>query len=193
MTDLDSLLSFVRFTHEAHKVERVARIPGTERYANMVEHSYQLTLLAWWFIEKEKLPLNKELVLKYALIHDIVETYAGDTYFYDTEAIATKEKREHDARNKIAALFPDFPELTSLIDSYETKSDAESRFVYALDKLIDPLNIYLEDGKLWKEKGVTLEMLDKNKRMKVALDATVANYYDALYTQVCAHAKKLFS
>jgi len=192
MSNLDSLLNFVRFTHLTHKVERVARIPGETRYANTVEHSFQLTLLAWYLLEKEKLPLNTDLVIKYALIHDLVETYAGDTYIYDEASKETKEKREHEAQERIALEFPEFESLHTLIKTYETKQDPESRFVYALDKLVDPLNIYLEEGKLWREKNVTLEALLKNKTEKVATDPTVAKYFEELTTLLREKRDSLF-
>jgi len=180
MTPLESLLQFVRFTHLSHKVERVARIAGETRYANMVEHSYQLTLLAWYLIEKEKLSLNKDLVIKYALVHDLVETYAGDTYAHGTEGKETKALREHEAQERIASEFPEFKDLHAYIETYELKQDPESRFVYALDKLIDPINIYLEDGKLWHEKNVTLQEVLDYKTEKIAVDALVTRYFEEL-------------
>ncbi|KKS83434.1 MAG: Metal dependent phosphohydrolase [Parcubacteria group bacterium GW2011_GWA2_43_11] len=182
MTPLEYLLQFVRFTHLTHKVERVARIAGETRYANTVEHSYQLTLLAWYLIEKEKLPLNKDLVIKYALVHDLVETYAGDTYAHGTEGKDSKVLREHEAQERIALEFPEFSDLHEYIQKYETKLDPESRFVYALDKLIDPVNIYLEDGKLWHEKNVTLQEVLDYKTEKIAVDPTVSKYFAELVT-----------
>jgi putative hydrolase of HD superfamily len=182
MSPLDSLLQFVHFTHLTHKVERVAHIPGETRYANTVEHSYQLTLLAWYLIEKEKLPLNKDLVIKYALVHDLVETYAGDTFIYDMEHKETKVQREHEAQERMASEFPEFPELHACIQAYETKSDPESRFVYALDKIIDPINIYMDNGKIWHEKKITLQALLHYKTEKISVDPTVAKYFAELVT-----------
>lgn len=182
MTPLQSLLQFAHFTHLTHKVERVARIPGETRYANTVEHSYQLTLLAWYLIEKENLPLNKDLVIKYSLVHDLVETYAGDTYAHGTEGKDTKVQREHDAQKRIALEFPEFNDLHAHIQAYETKQDPESRFVYALDKLIDPINMYMEDGKLWHEKNITLQEVLDYKTEKIAVDPTVSKYFAELVT-----------
>ncbi len=189
---LEQLLDFVRFTHLTHQVERVARIPGTSRYANTVEHSYQLTLIAWYMIETEGLSLDRDLVIRYALVHDLVETYAGDTYFYDTRAEATKREREHAALERIRQEFPGFDALTHLIEGYEAQADAESRFVYALDKLIDPLNIYLEDGRLWREKGVTLAMLLAKKEKKVRSNETVTRYFAELKALLEEREHELF-
>ncbi len=190
--DLQQLLSFVEFTHLAHKVERVARINGMDRYANMVEHSYQLALIAWYLVEKEGLALNKDLVLRYALVHDLVEVYAGDTYFYDSEAAKTKEKREQEALRTLKKTIPEFKELHETISEYEKKNDSESRFVYALDKIIDPLNIYLEGGKLWHEKKITLPMLIEKKVNKVKLNPTVQEYFDTLVEQLKEQEAQLF-
>lgn len=180
MTPLESLLQFVHFTHLTRQVVRVARTPGETRYENTVEHSYQLTLLAWYLIEKEKLPLNKDLVIKYALVHDLVETYAGDTYIFDTKGKESKAQREHDAQKRIASEFPEFNELHTLIQAYELKQDPESRFVYALDKLIDPISIYMENGKLWHEKNITLQSMLDYKTEKIAIDPTVSKYFEEL-------------
>ncbi|KKS39158.1 MAG: Metal dependent phosphohydrolase [Parcubacteria group bacterium GW2011_GWD2_42_14] len=192
MTPLESLLQFVRFTHLTHKVERVARIPGETRYANTVEHSYQLTLLAWYLIEKENLHLDKDLVIKYALVHDLVETYAGDTYAHGTEGKENKALREHEAQERMASEFPEFKDLHAYIEAYELKQDPESRFVYALDKLIDPVNIYLEDGKLWHEKNVTLQEVLDYKTEKIAVDATVAKYFEELVVLLRKKENTLF-
>ena len=186
MVSFETLLDFFRFTHDAHKIERVARIPGEKRYATMVEHSWQLALFAWYIIENEKLQLNKEKVLMYALVHDLVETYAGDTYLYDPEGLKTKEIREHEALMRIKSERQDFEALGEYIAAYEKRADAESKFVYALDKLIDPINIYLEDGLLWQEKEITLAMIVEKKQGKVTMDPTVA----ALFAMVVAKLKE---
>ena len=182
----------MRFTHDAHRIERIARIPGEKRSATMVEHSWQLALLAWYIIDTEKLSLNKELVLKYAIAHDLVETYAGDTYIYDETAKATKEKREEEALTKIKTNISEFPGLATTIEKYEKKQDAESKFVYALDKLIDPLNIYLEGGLLWHEKGVTLDMLLSYKLKKVSSDKNVERIFLALVEKLKSEEADLF-
>lgn len=187
MSPFDRILDFLRLTHAAHKVERVARIPGESRYATMVEHSWQLAMLAWYIIDTEKLPLNKERVLTYALAHDLVEAYAGDTYIYDEAGRASKHGREKAARDRIAAEHPEFTDLVDTIDRYEKREDEESRFLYALDKTIDPLNIYLEEGLLWREKDVTLEMIRENKEEKIR---SYPLLYDLIYTELWARLQE---
>lgn len=189
---LTRLLSFFRFTHHLHTTERVARTPGTNRYSNTAEHTFQLALVAWYLLDAYRLPLDHEKVLKYALAHDSPEAYAGDTYIYDAPARAQKERREREARARMADEFAEFPELHEAIETYERKEDPESRFVYALDKLVDPANIYLEDGKLWREMRVTLPMLLAYKEDKVRLDDTVRALFDALVVELRRREPELF-
>lgn len=43
---------------------------------NDTEHSYNLTITAWY--SAQQFPkLDKDLIIRYALVHDIVEAYAG--------------------------------------------------------------------------------------------------------------------
>ncbi|MEI6887489.1 MAG: HD domain-containing protein, partial [bacterium] len=155
---LTKLLSFTKFTHSFQKIERRIFATGLNRNENDLEHSGQLALVAWYFIDSSKLKLNTEKVIKYALAHDLVETYAGDTYFYskDKKIQESKVQREKNALVRIKKEFPDFKEIEKIITKYEEKSDPESRFVYALDKIIPVLNIYLDEGRSWKRDNVSL-------------------------------------
>lgn len=191
---LQKLLGFAKILNELQKVERVIRVPGSERWENDVEHSYSLAMLAWYIIESEHLSLNKEKVLCYALAHDLVEAYAGDTYLYseDKEFLASKIERERLAAERLAKEFPEVPEIHAAIRGYVTKEDSESRFVYALDKIEPVIKIYLDDGRTWKEKKVTLEMVYKSKKDKVALSSEIQPYFDEFMELLRKEEKKLF-
>lgn len=194
-TKLTGLFDFVEFTHEFRNVFRVARASNADHFENDVEHSYQLAMVAWYLIETEKLNLNKELCFMYALAHDLVEIYAGDTYIFDTnkDAHLSKKQREKEGLEKIGKRFPHFKSLREIIERYEEKKDDESKFIYALDKLIPPVQIYMEKGKLWREKGINLEQIIENKAPKVALSKPVDNYWQELVKRLADERKELFS
>ena len=160
-SSIEKLLSFTKFTHSFQKIERRIFATGLKRNENDLEHSGQLALVAWYFIDSSKIKLNTGKVIKYALAHDLVETYAGDTYFYskDKKLQESKKQREKDALERIKKEFPDFKEIEKIITKFEKKSDAEARFVYALDKIIPVLNIYLDEGRSWKRDSVSVEMI----------------------------------
>lgn len=189
---LDQVLSFVSLMNLANKTERVGYVPGLDRDINVVEHSYQLALLAWYLISSNNLPMNKDLAIKYAIAHDLIEAYAGDTYMYDEAALKTKHDREEKARERIEKEYPEFQDIHECVSAYESRKDPESIFVYALDKLIDPLNIYIDNGRLWKERGDTLEKTLAVRMGKAALAPEVAPYLEALIGKLKEREVELF-
>lgn len=178
---LRSLLDFVRFTHLFQKVERIVLADGQNRWENDAEHSYQLALVAWYLVEHNKLNLDLNKVIKLSLVHDLVEAYAGDTYIYDKQAVLDgKQKREAEAAQLLKESFSDFSSIHDLIAEYEARKTLESRFVYALDKLLPILNIYLDGGRTWQREKISLEQLLKAKTDKIATAPEIVPYYEEL-------------
>ena len=191
---IEELADFAALLNALRRVKRVIRANGEKRWENDVEHSYQLAMLAWYAIMALKLPLNLEKVLRYALAHDLVEVYAGDTYLFSTDEKHKngKQGREEKARRRLIKQFPELSPLHEAILAYQEKTDAESQFVYALDKLQPLLNIYLDDGRTWQEMEVTLSMIDEAKREKVKLSPIVKKYYDQLIDLIKERKEELF-
>ncbi len=178
---LKNLEQFTSFLHRLPQVKRFTHRPGETEPMNTAEHTLELALLCWYIMECEALELNSDLVLKYALAHDLVEAYAGDTPAYDTEGQTQKATREHKALQRIEKEFKEFPELIQIITDYEEKSDKESVFVYAVDKLIDPLGVSLETGTThWKKHGVTYNDMRTYKDTKISQHATIQSYWEEL-------------
>ena len=180
---LEELFEYMTMLNAFRRVERVMRVSGTDRMENDQEHSYELAMMAWFLIDSEKLSLNRDLVIKYALVHDLAEVYAGDTYVFskDPDELASKEHREQEARERLAEEFPQFNELHRLMEAYERREDKESRFVYALDKIHPAIDIYLDEhGWMYREKRVTWKMLMDQKKEKVALSPEAKPYFDEL-------------
>lgn len=191
---LGELLRFSALLDRFRHVERVIRIKDSDRWENDVEHSYFLAMLAWHIVESDDLPLNRDLVFRYALAHDLAEAYAGDTYIYsdDKSHLKSKASREQGARERIRKEFPEFPELHEIMERYEQREDAESRFVYALDKIQPVIQIYLDGGRTWKEKRVTLRMLVENKQDKINLSPEIRPYFDELVELLGQESGRLF-
>jgi putative hydrolase of HD superfamily len=188
----EQLIDFVNFTHEFREVVRVARSPYGKRFENDTEHSYQLAMVAWFLVEQDKLNLNKELCLMYAMTHDLVEVYAGDTFCFDKNRVSSQHQREIQALIQIKKRFPKFKNLGKTIQNYEKRKDKESRFIYALDKIIPPIQIYLEDGRLWHEKKISFEEVPENKNKKIALSPDIDKYWQELLKEFIKNKKKLF-
>lgn len=181
--DIHRLLELQKLLASFSQVERMNHRQHAGMFVpeNDTEHSYNLAMTAWylaqWFPE-----LNKNLLIEYALVHDLVEVHAGDTYIYGSkEDIASKAAREADALNKLKADWSDFEDMSKTILAYEGKQDAESKFIYALDKLMPIMMIYIHDGYTWKKEGVTVDMLHEAKIEKVKLSPEILPYFEQLH------------
>lgn len=191
---MDKILKFVEVLNEFRKVERTIYIRGGDRRENDSEHSYQLAMLAWYIAEADKLPLDTTKLIRYALLHDLVEVYAGDTFIYaDQEHLDSKDTREKDALLRLRTELPEAGGFWDCIDAYEKREDAESRFIYALDKVYPLISIYLNGGREWKEWNVTLEMLFENKADKVAFSPEIEKYFHELITLLQKEHGNLFN
>lgn len=175
---LPDLERYMTLLHNVERVKRFSHRPGEHEPSNTAEHTFELVMFCWYILSVEKIDLNKEKVMMYALAHDVIEAYAGDTPAYDTDGQKTKAEREHAAFLRIKAEFTEFPELASMIEMYESKADEEAKFVYAVDKLIDPLATSLETVLThWKEKGVTYTDLRTYKDAKIATVPLIQSYW----------------
>jgi len=192
--DLDPLLRFTQLIHRFLKIERVPFAAGTDRRENDVEHSYQLALTAWYLNNKHGLGMDTEKLLKYALAHDLVEIYAGDTpaFTTDLELRTTKQAREADGAVELARNYPDFPEVHTTIAAYERRADREATFVYALDKILPVMNTYLDGGRSWRNHKITLDMILAYKVDKVKLSPEVDQYFNALVATMRQNESDLF-
>jgi putative hydrolases of HD superfamily len=195
MPQIDTLLQFVDLLHQFQKIERSIWVKNSERKENDSEHSFSLAMLAWYINSTHELGMDTEKLLKYSLAHDLVEVYAGDTFFYhkDQSVIANKHHKEQEALKVLRDTYPEFPELHSIIEQYEMREDAESKFVYALDKIEPVLNIYQDGGRTWKRNNITLEMLREMKSPKVAVDKNVEKIFNQLLDKLKAEEKELFN
>ncbi len=117
-------------------------------------HAIHLMKLATRYAQEHYPELNQAKVAVYALIHDIVEAYAGDTPSLGiTEDQALKK---HDLEMKaLAQLRADYgeawPEFIELIDTYELLADTEACFVKTFDKLDPSFSHFSNHGKQLKE------------------------------------------
>ncbi len=194
MWNINNVIEFTRFLNQFRAVKRTIYVPWEDRMENDAEHSFQLAMLAWYFIEVFDLELDLILVIKYALIHDLVETYAGDVYFYTSslKELEEKDKREKQAAKQIQENFSEFEEMNNLIQSYEQKENEESKFIYSLDKLLPVINIYLDEWRTFREFNVSLDVLFELKDMKISESQKVHEVWKELVELMKKRQDKLF-
>ncbi len=181
---LQELIELQNFLLQFRDTPRVTTIPGTEggKPENDVEHSYFLAMAGWHVADSLQLPLNQEKILKYALVHDLPEAYAGDVdAFASHKERETKKQREAEAIQTMQTRYGHtFSGILDQLNDYEEQEDPESQFVKALDKLMPAIMITIDGGRSWHEKGVTQEQLIANKLETTSVSEPVSEICHAL-------------
>lgn len=182
MENLKNLLQFVKLTDDFNKVERdIPQFFGFKK-ENDSEHSYQLAMISWYLATTEGKNLDIEKILKYSLVHDLPEIYAGDTPLYtsDNDYLNSKKDKEINSIEKIKKEFPCFPDLHKWIEKYERREDDESRLVYAVDKLLPIFTIFLDGGHAWKTHKLDLDSLINKNKERVSISDIAKKYFDLI-------------
>lgn len=93
MKYFNKILSFQKLLKDYNKIYRdLSSIHLPKEADNDIEHSFRVAMLCWMIIDEYKLKLDLNKVIKYSLIHDIVEVYAGDTSIYSNKKPEDKIK-----------------------------------------------------------------------------------------------------
>ena len=162
----------IRFIVEIDKLKSVYRrtyLINENRNENTAEHSWHLAMTAMVLAEYSNEPVDVLKVIKMALIHDIVEIDAGDTFVYDLQALSDKAERERAAADRLFRLLPDDQgqEFRRLWEEFESRESPEARFAAALDRFVPQLHNYYTSGGSWREHGITHDrVVAKNVTMK---------------------------
>ncbi|HEY0908269.1 MAG TPA: HD domain-containing protein [Candidatus Paceibacterota bacterium] len=194
-SSFEKTIAFSHLIHAFQRVERRTHVPGTERWENDAEHSYALAMMAWYLIDSLRLSYDKEKVFRYALAHDFVEVYAGDTWSFgkaDTKG-KSKAERETESQAKLASGFSEFADLHATIGSYESRKDEESRFVYALDKVMPILAGFAQQGRDWKGLGVSFMDVYEYKKEKILAQKEVSAIFEELMGAIDKNREDYFN
>ncbi len=165
---LNSDFDFVKELDKLKSVVRQSRIYHENRRENTAEHSWHLAMSVWALRSYSNEPLQLERALKFALIHDVPEIDAGDTFVYDTQGLSTKAQREQNAANRIFSIsgIESLAEMKSLWFEYETQKCIDSRFVNAVDRFLPIFANFLTEGYSWVNHGIKKEqVLERNRQI----------------------------
>jgi putative hydrolase of HD superfamily len=105
------------------------------RCESVAEHSFAVTVLALWLAEAYFPDLDREKVLRMALLHDFGEVYAGDIIPNDGVSPEEKQRREEQSAIDVFAKLPGGEIYTQLWREFETGVSLEARFVRQIDRL----------------------------------------------------------
>jgi putative hydrolases of HD superfamily len=155
---IEAALAFFMEADRLKSVERRNHLADGSRRENTAEHSWHLGIAALVLAPFAAEPVDVGTAVAMALVHDIVEIDAGDTFAYDeAEGAATKQAREEAAADRLFGLLPAATgrHFRALWDEYERGDTAEARFVMAIDRMAPMLLNLAEGATTWREHGIT--------------------------------------
>ena len=166
-------LDFILEADKEKTILRQTHLTGYLRQENDAEHAWHMAMMVYLLKEyaNEEIDLAKTMMM--ALIHDIVEIDAGDTYAYDSAGKATQAERERLAADRIFGMLPEDQavELRSLFDEFEACQTPEAKFVRVMDNLQPILLNDANNGRDWRLHQVKASQVQKRQE-KTALGST---------------------
>ena len=171
----ENLKKQLEFLIEVDKMKTVLRqtmLIDKSRQETDAEHSWHFALMALTLLEYaglDNVDINR--VIKMALLHDLVEIYAGDTFAYDVKGNADKEIREKEAADRLFSLLPaeQCTYFRGLWEEFDKMETPDAMYAAAIDRLQPFVSNYKTDGYTWVKHKVTASSI--YKRMLPVKDA----------------------
>jgi putative hydrolase of HD superfamily len=187
-TELTELLGFFKFQNG---LKTVLRNNWTQdlRKESSAEHSWSVTMMAWFLSKKLAAELGRELdqnkILKMALVHDLVEIEAGDVAAWDKAGREMIKEKEQQAIDNIFTHLPgmDGQELHDLWMEHDKLVTVESKLVKACDQLC-PLIYRIVFHNTYEGTGMNREKLDEIYLKVVSFSKTTQELYELLVTEL---------
>jgi len=176
----------LQFLIEADKMKSVFRqtlLLDKSREETNAEHSWHFALMAMTLSEYAAFEISLFRVIKMAILHDLVEIYAGDTPAFDTAGNEDKEAREIEAADRLFSLLPpqQAAEYRSLWEEFDKMETHDAIYAAAVDRLLPFLSNHLTDGHSWVKFGVGADKVyERIAPVKVALPALWGFVEDAI-------------
>ncbi len=175
--NIENVTEFLLELDALKRINRRSYVTQTNRLENSAEHSWHLAMACWSIAELFELDVNHEKLLKLALVHDLGEIDAGDTFLYaETRSEAHIEEREGIVRLH-AHKGNGIDNLLEVWDEQETGDSKETQLLKAIDRLLPFLLNLNTGGKTWSEHGV--------KRSQVAgMHAFIADSFPVIHQSI---------
>ena len=167
MERLDQQFAFLREIDKEKQIMRQNYLTDGSRKEGDAEHAWHLALMTLLLSEYANEEIDVLKTVSMVLIHDLVEIDAGDTYAYDTAAVATQRQRELAAADRIFGLLPEDQgqKMRALWEEFEARKTPEAKFARTMDCVQPTMLNDASQGKSWLEHGVHLsQVLRRNKR-----------------------------
>lgn len=175
-------LAFALEVDKEKNILRQTHLSDHGRRENDAEHAWHMALMIYLLREyaDERFDVSRAMIM--ALIHDVVEIDAGDTYAYDTEGIATQKEREARAADRIFGLLPEDQnrELRAIFEEFEANETPEAHFAHAMDNIQPLILNHSNGGSDWREHGISVAQVMKRQSLTSLASQDLWEYTQAL-------------
>jgi putative hydrolase of HD superfamily len=146
----NSLVDLAALTFRFAQTDRVTFLPDGKTLESDTDHTVMLGIMACALAAALEPSLDIGKIAQFALVHDLVEAYAGDTNTFgmrDEAKWKEKEDREAAALKRIEEEFDaTLPWISKTIHEYESLASPEARFIKTLDKTTPKITRLLNKG-----------------------------------------------
>lgn len=176
------------------RVERATRHDDGLRPETDTDHTVMLGLVACELAPAE---LDRSKVAAFALVHDLIEVYSGDTQtlVISPEAMTAKATRERAARARLVAELGAGSWVAETLSTYEAQVEPEARFVRLIDKVLPKLTHALNGCAGARPLTDRAGFLDAHARQLGRLRGEYPEFQDALdlLAESMCHAESCWS
>lgn len=174
-SDNKRLNSQLEFTAEIDKMTSVLRqtlLIDKSRRENDAEHSWHISVMALLFEEYALQKPDTNHAIQMALVHDLVEVYAGDTFAYDASGYEDKRAREEEAARKLFSILPaeQGQKIRALWEEFDANETVDSKYANCLDCIQPFLHNTLTEGHTWRNSNPRVRRGQVEKRMQKVKD-----------------------
>ena len=167
--DRERLKKQIDFVLEIDKEKNILRqthLTDYRRQENDAEHAWHMAVMIYLLKEYANEGFDVAKAMMMALIHDIVEIDAGDTYAYDTKNIETQKEREEKAAERIFGLLPEEQkqELKGLFEEFEACESSEAKFARVMDNFQPILLNDSNNGEDWKVHKIKKSQVENRQK-----------------------------
>ena len=159
-------IDFVLEIDKEKNILRQTHLTDYRRQENDAEHAWHMAVMIYLLKEYANEEFDVAKAMMMALIHDIDEIDAGDTYAYDTKNLETQKEREEKAAERIFGLLPEEQkqELKGLFEEFEACESSEAKFARVMDNFQPILLNDSNNGEDWKVHKIKKSQVENRQK-----------------------------
>lgn len=186
MSNHEKIFSFLSLIEKLHDLKRVMYRSDQKSTESDSEHTWHLCLFILCFEKELPKEVDRLKLIKLALLHDIPELYAGDTFAFDKQGRQGKKEREMQAARKLFDKLPSpiKEEFLELFEEFENNNTLEARYAQSFDKLQALFMSHLSKAKALHENNISAQQLKDYSYHLMQHDQLTKDLYDDLFNKL---------